>query len=177
MGRILLAFRAFFSALGGGLTADAFATALQPPSTPEPQKPTPKKTVKPPTARRSEAVSLLAALQREARLVDLVMEPLDEYTDEQIGAAARDVLTDCKKVIDRFFEIGPLVDGEEGDTFETPAKIDPNEFQITGNVSGDPPFKGTLVHKGWKASKCELPKWNGNASAALVVTPSEVELS
>ena len=40
---------------------------------------------------------------REARFVDLVNESLDGYSDAQIGAAARDVLRDSKKVLDRLF--------------------------------------------------------------------------
>ena len=52
-----------------------------------------------PAPRRSDAITLLAALQREARFVDLVQEPLGEYSDDQIGAAARDVLRDCREVL------------------------------------------------------------------------------
>ena len=44
-----------------------------------------------PCATRSEAVTLLATLQREARFIDFVMEPLASYSDAQIVAVARDV--------------------------------------------------------------------------------------
>src|SRR3990172_9259070 len=50
---------------------------------------------------RSEAISLLAALQREARLVDFLQEPLEGYSDAQIGAAARDVHRECRGVLQR----------------------------------------------------------------------------
>ena len=59
---------------------------------------------------RSEALTLLAALQREARFLDLVKQPLSEFSDEQIGAASRNVLADCRAVLDRFFQIQPLFD-------------------------------------------------------------------
>ena len=56
---------------------------------------------KPPA--RSEAITLLAALQREARFVDFIQESLAGYTDAQIGAAARDVHRDCGTVLKRMF--------------------------------------------------------------------------
>ena len=46
----------------------------------------------PSTPVRSDAIALLETLQREARFVDIVHEPLGDYNDAQIGAAARDVL-------------------------------------------------------------------------------------
>src|SRR5262245_2826642 len=63
---------------------------------------------------RSEAITLLATLQREARFVDIVNESLDGYSDAQIGAAARDVLRDSGKVLARVFSLRPVVNGEEG---------------------------------------------------------------
>ena len=71
-------------------------------------------TKQPPKAARSEAITLLATLQREARFVDFIKEPLDGYSDAQIGAAVRDVHRDCGKVLDRLFAIRSLVDQEEG---------------------------------------------------------------
>ena len=70
---------------------------------------TPVAAKKPPKAARSEAITLLATLQREARFVDFIKEPLDGYSDAQIGAAARDVHRDCGKVLDRLFAIQSLV--------------------------------------------------------------------
>ena len=50
---------------------------------------------KPKPPARNDAITLLATLQREARFVDIVMEPLADYSDAQVGAATRDVLRDC----------------------------------------------------------------------------------
>jgi hypothetical protein len=47
---------------------------------------------------------------------------------------------------------------------------------LTGNVTGDPPFQGKLVHHGWEAARCDLPAWTGSAASAQVVAPAEVEL-
>ena len=118
----------------------------------------------------------MAALQREARLVDLVQESLDSYDDEQVGAAARGVLRDCRAVLDRLFSLQPVVEQEEGDSLELPAGFDAEKFRLVGEVSGQPPFSGELVHHGWRADKCELPKWSGEKDAALIVSPAEVEI-
>jgi hypothetical protein len=137
----------------------------------------PKKKASEPAPARSDAISLLAALQREARFLDIVNESLDDYSDAQIGAASRDVLRDSGKVIERMFGLQPLTDVADGATLETPASFDPSEFRLTGNVTGESPFKGTVAHHGWKATRFEVPKWTGNQSAALVVAPVELEIS
>ncbi len=110
---------------------------------------------------RSEAITLLATLQREARFVDFIKEPLDGYSDAQIGAAVRDVHRDCGKVLDRLFAIRAMVDQEEGSPVEVPAGFDAGRYRLTGNVAGDPPFHGRLVHHGWEAAEVQLPAWSG----------------
>ena len=129
---------------------------------------------KPPA--RSEAITLLAALQREARFVDFIQESLAGYTDAQIGAAARDVHRDCGVVLQRMFALRPAVTDEEGKDVEVPAGFDAGRWRLTGNVTGEPPFHGRLVHPGWEATTCELPTWSGSAAAARIVAPAEVEL-
>lgn len=182
--RLTVAIRAFFSALLNSAAAERIAAALQPTdqaavrkaleSAPkaerEPKPAPPKRPV------RSDAVSLLATMQREARFVDLVQESLDQYTDEQVGAAARDVLRDCRAVLDRLFGLQPVVALEEGGAVDIPAGFDAGRFRLTGNVSGEPPFRGQLVHHGWQATRCELPQWAGSDDAARVVAPAEVQL-
>lgn len=125
---------------------------------------------------RSDAIALLATLQREARFVDMVSESLDAYSDAQIGAAARDVLRDSGKVLTRVFSLRPVVGAEEGTTVEVPAGYDTGSYRLTGSVSRDPPFPGKLVHAGWQATKCDLPTWTGSQKAALIVAPAEVQL-
>jgi hypothetical protein len=149
-------------------------TATPPESQPK-QPPTPKPAApKPPV--RSEAITLLAALQREARFVDFIQESLAGYSDAQIGAAARDVHRDCGAVLQRMFALRAAVTEEEGKEVEIPAGFDAGRWRLTGNVTGEPPFHGRLVHPGWEATTCELPTWSGNAAAARIVAPAEVEL-
>jgi hypothetical protein len=151
--------------------------AVQPPvpTAPAP-KPVAAKPAAPKPPARSEAITLLAALQREARFVDFVQESLAGYSDAQIGAAARDVHRDCGAVLARMFALRPAVAEEEGKEVEVPAGFDAGRWRLTGNVTGQPPFHGRLVHPGWEATVCELPTWSGSAAAARIVAPAEVEL-
>ena len=139
-------------------------------------KPSVKAAPKPTKPIRSDAISLLAALQREARLIDIVKEPLANFSDEQVGAAARDVLSNTAKVLDRIFDLQPMTDQEDGSKIETPADFDASRYSLTGNVSGEAPYQGKLAHRGWEAKKCQLPDWTGSKSSAKVVAPIEIEL-
>ena len=177
--RLGLAFRVFVAALFNATVAARLEQALieQPAKVePKPAPPESKSVVVAKPKSRSDAVTLLAALQREARFLDIVQEPLGTYSDVQIGAAARDVLRNCASVLDRFFGLQPLLRQEEGTAVEVPQGYDPQRFRLVGNVSGQPPFRGQLVHPGWIASKCELPDWSGTADSARVIAPVEVEL-
>jgi hypothetical protein len=115
-------------------------------------------------------------LQREARFVDLVQEPLADYTDEQIGSAARNVLRDSAAVLQRFFALKRVSSQSEGDTAEVPANYDPARYRLVGNVTGNGPHRGKLTHAGWEATTVNLPAWTGSNQTALVVAPAEVEV-
>jgi hypothetical protein len=180
--RLVLAFRAFFRVLFSAAIAEQVRrilsgqTASLEHAEPVERKPVDKRPAAPPAPLRSDALTLLAALQREARLVDIVREPLAQYSDAQIGAAARDVLRGCGAVLDRMFALEPVATDEEGAAVEVPADFDAGCWRLTGNVAGQPPLSGRLVHHGWRATRCELPSWSGGKQAALVVAPAEVEI-
>jgi hypothetical protein len=175
MRQIVLAFRVFFRTLLSAGIAEQVARILEGGGVAAPTpRPKPQPAAKPPT--RSDAITLLAALQREARLVDFVQESLAGYTDAQIGAVARDIHRDCGAVLKRMFALRPAVNGEEGADVEIGADFDSACWRLTGNVAGEPPFRGRLVHPGWEATVCELPTWSGSAEAARIVAPAEVEL-
>lgn len=153
------------------VTDDVAAVA---PATDEPAaRPQPVSAAKP---QRNDAITLLSALQREARFVDLVKEPLSNYSDAQVGAAARDILRDCGSVLDRFFDLQPAVEQDEGCSIEIPAGFDAGQYQLKGAVTGEPPYQGSLVHHGWLAGKCELPQWTGKDASRMVVAPIQVEV-
>jgi hypothetical protein len=180
MGRIWLAIKVFFLVLFRGAVARQVGDALAKRTTQRVEetaaKPTARPETRPAKPVRSEAVTLLAALQREARFIDFIREPLDNYGDAQIGAAVRDVHRDCGKVLDRFFALRAVVDQEEGSPLEVPAGFDAGRYRLTGNVAGSPPFQGRLVHHGWEAAEVQLPAWSGTPQAARIIAPAEVEL-
>lgn len=179
MGRLILAFKAFFLILFKAGFADAVRritageTKPAAPSRPEPVRPAEQPKPRP---SRSDALNLLAALQREGRFVDFIKESLDGYGDAQIGAAARDVHRDCAAVVERMFALRPLTDQSEGSSLEVADGFDAARYRLTGNVSGKPPLRGTVRHHGWQATRCELPEWLGSADAQRVVAPIELEV-
>jgi hypothetical protein len=168
MNRLFLGFRALYRCLVDREFAQRlsglFASGDEPGTAPAPR------------ATRSDAVTLLAVLQREARFVDFVQESIDAYPDAQVGAAVREVHKGCKTVLDRVLAVEPALDDPEGAEVTVPAGADPNRYRMVGNVTGEPPLRGTLAHHGWQATRCELPEWRGSEETILVVAPAEVEL-
>lgn len=189
MGRIAVAFKSFFRALGNKEFADrvavilatppgsAVAAANVPKPTPEPA-PIAAKPVVPvkPKPMRNDALSLLSTLQREARLVDFLKESIAAYDDAQIGAAVRDVHRDCAAAVERIFALRPATQEAEGSPLEVAEGFDAARYKLTGNVAGKPPFRGTVAHHGWQATKCELPAWTGSEAAQTIVAPIELEI-
>ncbi len=177
-----MAIRVFFRILRDGEFAQRVQQAEKPateaaltPLSVTPPAPVSTPAVTPPA--RSEALNLLAALQREARLIDFIQEPIAAYTDAQIGAAVRDIHRDCATALQRMFALRPVMQQAEGSSVEVADGGDLARVRLTGNVSGQPPYRGVLRHGGWQASKVELPEWNGSAQAAMVVAAAEVEMS
>ncbi len=147
----------------------------QPAETPAPA-PTPTSAPTPASAAlRHDALSLLAVLQREARLLDFLKEPIEGYSDAQIGAAVRSVHKDSAAVIERMFGVEPLAAQTEGATMEVPAGYDPARFRLVGNVPAQGPLRGRIAHPGWKATRADVPEWTGRADASSVLAPTEVE--
>ncbi|MBC7852993.1 MAG: DUF2760 domain-containing protein [Pirellulaceae bacterium] len=186
MGSVGLAFQVFFKTMFSAEVAQRVRTVLDGTALPKitnDQKSkqtafvskTPHPASEPPP-KRSEAITLLSALQREARLVDLVQQPLAQFTDEQIGAAARGVLGDSAAVLLRFFALRPVLRENEGDQVQVPAGYDPGRYNLSGNVSGSPPYSGKLAHAGWEATTVNLPTWTGNKASANIIAPAEVEI-
>jgi hypothetical protein len=181
MRRIWIALRAFFATLFNGQVAHGVEEVLSHRGLPAPQTvlelpKAEKAPAKPKAPVRSEAITLLATLQREARFVDFLKESLGGYSDAQIGAVARDVHRDCGAVVERLFGLKAVVDQEEGTPIEVPEGFDAGRYRLTGNVVGQAPFRGQLMHHGWQATACELPAWSGSEESARIVAPVEVEL-
>jgi hypothetical protein len=172
MGRVGLAFKVLFNGAFAKQVAEFGSAAAITESKPAPKP----KDVKPPKPVRNDAVTLLATLQREARLLDFFQEPISDYEDAQIGAAVRDVHRQTGEVLERMFAIRPLLDGAENSDVEIPANADAASYKLTGNIGEQRPGNGTLMHHGWRATKCELPQWTGSDASKLVIAPAEVEV-
>jgi Domain of unknown function (DUF2760) len=174
--RIPLAFGAFFSLLANADLAARYAALrdVAPPPAPAATAPAPAPTMQ--KALSSDAaLQLLALLQRDARLIDFVGEDIGGYTDAQIGAAARLVHEGCAKVLREHFSIVPVRDEAEGVRVTLQAGFDAAAVRLTGNVVGQPPFSGSLRHRGWRVTEVRLPRL-AEGRDTHVVAPAEVEL-
>ncbi len=123
----------------------------------------------------SAALQLLGLLQRQARFVDFVQEDVVGYSDAEIGAAARVVHAGCRQVLDEHFSVAPVRPEAEGSRVTLPAGFDAAAVRVSGNVVGQPPFAGTLAHRGWQAQDVRLPQLT-DVQAARILAQAEVEL-
>src|SRR5882724_7439820 len=105
----------------------------------------------------AEALGLLGLLQEEGRFVDFVTEDLARYPDEQIGAAVRGIHEGCRKVLDERVAFEPVLPAADGEMVTIEAGFDPAAIRLTGNVSGEPPFRGVLRHAGWRVTRASFP--------------------
>lgn len=147
--------------------------AVVPLALPEiPRRPSPPPVKKP----SGEPLRLLAILQREGRLLDFLLEDIAGYQDAQVGAAVRDIHRGCRKAIEEHVVLERILAGDEGQTVTVPSGFDPAAIRLTGNVTGQPPFTGTLQHHGWRVKELKLPE-AGAGRDAFVVAPAEVSLA
>jgi hypothetical protein len=133
----------------------------------------------PPAANQAEAevVAFVGLLQEKGRLVDFLMEDVAPYDDKQVGAAARVVHQGCREVLNDSFKITPISQAEEGSRITVPASYAADEYRLLGKISGDPPFTGTLLHKGWKTESVKLPRILKSDEKRLPsIAPAQVEL-
>ena len=125
-----------------------------------------------PPARESMAVELLAAMQREGRLVDFLNEEIEGFSDPQVGAVVRSLHKGCRQVLQQYMKLEPIIASEEGEKVSVEPGFDPAAVRLVGKVQGDPPFEGTLRHHGWRVTQVRLPELKNKE----VVLPAEVEL-
>jgi hypothetical protein len=118
---------------------------------------------------------LLALLQREGRLLDFLMEDIQAYPDAQIGAAVRDIHRQCHAAIKEHLDLQPVLPQPEGATVEITSGFDPAAIRLTGNVTGQPPFRGTLQHHGWRVKQIKLAA-PPEGQDEFVLMPAEIEL-
>jgi hypothetical protein len=129
----------------------------------------------PPERVHASGLLLLASLQREGRLIDFLEQDVAAFSDDEVGAAARVVHAGCGRALKQYFTFQPAVPSAEGATMTVPEGFDAARIRLAGNVTGQPPFKGTLKHHGWIAQEIRLPAIPEKLDVR-VVAPAEVEL-
>ena len=80
------------------------------------------------------------------------------------------------KCLDELMAIKPVLEDAEGSSIHIPDGFNPSEIKLIGRIKGKPPFKGTIRHKGWKASKLVLPKQLKRTNNEVLM-PAEVEVN
>ena len=120
------------------------------------------------------AVRLLGLLQHEARLVDFLMEDISGFSDDQVGAAVRDLHQHSREVLVKHMKLAPVIDGVEGAYTNAPSGRDAVRF--VGNVPpGGTPQGGILRHKGWRVESASLPRPASKEDPAILA-PAELEV-
>jgi hypothetical protein len=183
--RVSYAFRCFFGVLSNGeipaeIAPELVHTPTQTASTqaapPAAATAAPAPQIKAPAAESADrAVQLLALLQRDGRLIDFLTEDIAPYQDAQIGAAVRDVHASCRKALDHYLQLEPIMNDEEGQSVTVAPGFDPAAIKLIGNVTGQPPLRGVLRHRGWRVKKVNLPPLPDGDGRA-VIAPAEVEM-
>ncbi|MBI2392998.1 MAG: DUF2760 domain-containing protein [Deltaproteobacteria bacterium] len=175
-------FRVLFDAAFANRTWAAHHNLLQAPapapSPTEPKRPEPTPALKkaeptPPTV--DAALQLLALFQREGRFIDFLEEDVAGFADAEVGAAARVVHQGCRKALRDHAEIATVRTEEEGAKVTVPKGTRPSEVRLLGNVVGEPPFTGRLVHRGWRVRGLHLPT-AVEGHDVTIVAAAEVEL-
>jgi len=139
------------------------------------QEPSPEDKKREAQRDQRRSLHLLSLLQREGRLVDFLQEDLHAYDDAQIGSAVRGIQEACSESLKKYVAPAPVIDKEEGESITVEEGFDANAIRLTGNVSGRPPFKGILQHRGWRTAGLNLPTLSGSPDPAIIA-PAEVEI-
>jgi Domain of unknown function (DUF2760) len=174
-GRIWLAISAFWQILSNGEFARNVWRLRQGAEAPPPEQPGPKPGVLLQEGGPAAALQLLGLLQQDGRFIDFIQEDIAVFSDTEIGAAARVVHEGCRKVMREHFTLEAVRGEPEGARVTLEPGFDAAALRLTGNVVGNPPFTGTLTHKGWVAMETKLPKLAASHNVNILA-PAEVEL-
>ncbi len=128
----------------------------------------------------AELVNFLGVLQEQGRFVDFLMDDISGYDDSQVGAAARVVHQGCKEVLEQYFSVAPVYDGEEGEQTSLNSDFNTSHYRLVGTAAGEPPYSGTVVHKGWRTTKVSVPKVSNTGTSREqweVIAPAQVDVA
>ena len=123
------------------------------------------------------ATALSAPLSTVTRIIDRLenkqmVERFRSLEDRRIVIVKE---SEKGKVLREHFDIVPVRAEAEGARITLTAGFDAAAVKLTGNVVGQPPFSGSLSHRGWRVAEVRLPKL-AEGHDARVLAPAEVEL-
>jgi hypothetical protein len=121
------------------------------------------------------ALQFLGLLQKEARFIDFIKEDITNYSDADVGVAARVVHEGCNKALNEHFTLASIRSEQEGEKITLPQGFDSSLVRLTGNIIGSAPFTGTLVHRGWQVTDIRMAKLTQGHNANILAA-AEVEL-
>src|ERR1022692_1861445 len=181
--RVAFAFRCFFSILFRVDVPNDITQKLVKAAGPSPQAATVaassvsrlREVERPAVEAFDRAVQMLALLHRDGRLIDFLAENISAYPDAQLGAAVRTIHDTCRQVLDHYVKLEPILNSEEDQPVTVPAGFGPAAIKLIGNVTGEPPVRGVLRHKGWRVKEVNLPPLP-QVAGRMVVAAAEVEL-
>jgi FtsZ-binding cell division protein ZapB len=126
----------------------------------------------------AELAHFLGILQDRGRLVDFLMNDIAPHSDDEVGRVARVVHQGCSSVLNEYFSIAKLDKNEEQSQVTINDSQNRDLYRFSGQVSDSPPYKGTLLHAGWKTSRVAVPRLSQviRTEEAYLVSPAEVEV-
>ncbi len=160
-------------ALAGALLALALVLVSLKAAANAPEKEKVEKPSEP--APETAAIRLLGVLQAEGRLVDFLQEDISGYDDAQVAGAARAIHEGLRRALAERAKLAPVVQAQEGEEITVERGFDPAAIRVTGNVTGEPPYRGVLRHPGWRSEGIRLPRALPG-SDPNVIAPAEVEI-
>jgi hypothetical protein len=122
-----------------------------------------------------EPSQILGLFQRHGRFIDFLMEDIGDYPDAQVGGVARTVHEGCRKALKEYITIEPVMAEAEGNLVTVEKGFDASRIRLTGNVTGEPPFKGKVAHHGWKVATAKIPPLPRGHDPSIIL-PAEVEI-
>ena len=81
----------------------------------------------------------------------------------------------CRKVLDQHLTFEAVMPGAEEDKVSVPKGFDPAEVRLIGEAKGEPPYRGTLRHHGWRVTESKLPALADGVDR-MVIAPAEEEV-
>lgn len=160
MGRFSSAFKAFFQAFKNyNSTSEDKHLSLEAP------KLTPMK-----------GFEFMVLLQEKGRLIDFLLEDIEDYSDDQVGGAVRKIHRDCAKALKSYATIEPVLSEEEGSTKDVEANYDRHLISLEGQVQEGKNHKGLVEHSGWKVSSVNIPS-HYSLSDDGVITKAQITVT